>query len=80
MEDSGAWASENYNAASKASNEKMPETEIEIGGVNYVRKSKYMTLQRRIFLLESYLNSTKEQIESIRILLKELRDEDINRK
>ena len=48
--------------------------EVEILGIGYVRKGKYLDLKRRVFLLESYLNSTREQIESIKRLLEEIKD------
>lgn len=56
------------------SEEKTPN-EINMGGVQYVRKNKYLDLKRRVFLLESYLDATRIQIESIKRLLEEIKND-----
>jgi hypothetical protein len=54
--------------------------EMTMDGIRYIRKDLYFDLQRRVFLLDSYVNSIRAQINSIKDLLKELKNvQTINR-
>ena len=55
-------------------NEDNSPKEITIGDTDYIKKNLYRTLQRRVFLLETYMNSVREQIDSVKFLLEEVKN------
>lgn len=54
--------------------ENNPLKEITVGDTDYIKKNLYRNLQRRVFLLETYMNSVREQIDSVKMLLEEIKN------